>query len=83
LTVDTTGWIEAEVSQTSRAWTREGDTLWLHYFPIPPDLPKVVGDDSVLVDQFQREVSSLPGGLVEAKWTEGQGLLPVAWIITK
>jgi hypothetical protein len=83
LTIDTTGWIETEVTETSRAWTSEGDTLWVHYFPIPPDLPKPVGDDSVLVDRFHQGTAKLPGGLVEARWTMGPDLLPIARIIIK
>jgi hypothetical protein len=62
---------------------REGDALWLHFFPIPPDVPKPVGDDSVLVGFFQRQISDSPGGLVEARWTQGKGSVPVARIIIK
>lgn len=83
LTVDTTSWIEVEGTETSRAWMRDGDSLWLHFFPIPPDLPRPVGDDTVLVDHFQRQIYNGPEGLVEARWTQGPGSMPVARIIVK
>lgn len=73
---DISGWRILEQSENCITWEKEpSDVLFLHYFPIPPDIPCPLGELGALRDSYRKGVSQSNGGLVSVHVIRVQGVL--------
>ncbi len=76
ISFDTSDWIQLESSETCVTWHNDRrEVLFLHYFPIRPDIPCSLNDLVTLRDSYRRGVSQSGGGLVSVNVVRVQGLL--------
>lgn len=76
ISFDTTDWIQLEATETCVTWhNQRREVLFLHYFPIRPDIPCSLNDVATLRDSYRRGVNQSGGGLVSVNVVRVQGLL--------
>ena len=76
ISFDTTDWIQLEATETCVTWHNDRrEVLFLHYFPIRPDIPCSLNDVSTLRDSYRHGVNQSGGGLVSVNVLRVQGLL--------
>lgn len=76
ISFDTSDWIQLEATETCVTWHNDRrEVLFLHYFPIRPDIPCSLNDVSTLRDSYRRGVNQSGGGLVSVNVVRVQGLL--------
>lgn len=76
ISFDTSDWIQLESSETCVTWHNDRrEVLFLHYFPIRPDIPCSLNDLVTLRDSYRRGVTQSGGALVSVNVVRVQGLL--------
>lgn len=76
ISFDTSDWIQLESSETCITWHNDRrEVLFLHYFPIRPDIPCSLNDLVTLRDSYRRGVTQSGGALVSVNVVRVQGLL--------
>ena len=76
ISFDTSDWMQLEATETCITWhNHRREVLFLHYFPIRPDIPCSLNDLVTLRDSYRRGVNQSGGGLVSVNVVRVQGLL--------
>lgn len=76
ISFDTSEWIQLESNETCITWHNDRrEVLFLHYFPIRPDIPCSLNDLATLRDSYRRGVNQSGGGLLSVNVVRIQGLL--------
>ncbi|MBX9952872.1 MAG: hypothetical protein K2Y39_27105 [Candidatus Obscuribacterales bacterium] len=76
ISFDTSDWIQLEATETCVTWHNDRrEVLFLHYFPIRPDIPCSLNDVNTLRDSYRRGVNQSGGALVSVNVVRVQGLL--------
>lgn len=74
---DESGWSRVEEADNCITWEnqQQKDVLFLHFFPIPPDIPCSLDQVSRLRQSYRDGVSQSNGGLVSVQVIRVQGVL--------
>lgn len=83
VSVDVTGWTPGQSDSSRQTWYQPGASLWLCYFPIPPDLPHAVGDYDALHRELERSAGQGDMAVIETDWVDVVQDVVAAQIVLK